>query len=441
MNMRNAVKQYTFTKRDMALRKYSNWFKGIKDGSSNGFTDIKNTGLMVSKIKIVLQREYGEKPLSVWLERSFLSEKNWSLTRLGGLPSLESALKLSIGSLHKKRFVKFHPFLLFPEFSLVMERPGERKLKEIVIISLIHMLKPRELEISIRQTLLDHDTSEGQKVLSDSILSILWMWQAIRLSQVSSLINRLFLCADIWLKHGNIWGFQRYLRWIMRWLLQGEDVTPTVSPSLSDSICLWEYIWYSSLRENLEEMPRLKALINSGKRECLEDIIVLLLLFSKEPANDFCGITIMRNHIGVLPKKNMAQDFLGNSEIKTGDLSGICQKDLILINTWTLKAILIFLLQKERFLLSEKLTLMVKLRSMVLLISSGEDLKGNMWLLLLFLIKRDWLLNKGIRLSKLSLSQLKVVLLLLYLQLQKEKCDLVHDVMRIQSIKNQCTML
>lgn len=177
------------------------------------------------------------------------------------------------------------------------------------------------------------------------------------------------------------------------------------------------------------------------QEEFLGDIFVPALLCLEEPANDSCSIIIMRNHIGVLLKKSMAQDFPVSSEIKTGDLSGICQKDLILINTWTLKAILIFLLQKERFLLSEKLTLMVKLRSMVLLISSGEDLKGNMWLLLLFLIKRDWLLNKGIRLSKLSLSQLKVVLLLLYLQLQKEKCDLVHDVMRIQSIKNQCTML
>jgi hypothetical protein len=36
---------------------------------------------------------------------------------------------------------------------------------------------------------------------------------------------------------------------------------------------------------------------------------------------------------------------------------------------------------------------------------------------------------------------LRVILLLLYLQLQKEKHDLVHDVMRIQSIRNQFTML
>jgi len=31
----------------------------------------------------------GEKPLNIWFERFFLSEKNWSLTRPAVLPSLE----------------------------------------------------------------------------------------------------------------------------------------------------------------------------------------------------------------------------------------------------------------------------------------------------------------------------------------------------------------
>jgi hypothetical protein len=414
----------------MILLKYFDWFKEVEAGSPNGSKDIKNTVFRDSGTKVAFQNELIEKPLIIWFRRFFLLEKNWSLTRLGVLPSLESALKSSIGSLHKERFVKFHPSLLFPEFSLVMEKPGELRRKEIVIISLILMLKLKRLEIFIRQTLLDHDTSEAQRALSDSIPSILSMSQVTQFSQASSLINRLSLCVNIWLRYGDIWEFQRYLRWTMRWLLQEEDATPTAYLNLSVSTCFWEYIWYSSHKENQAEMHLLRALMHSGRKESLEDIIVQPFLPLEEPVNDFCSITIIRNPTEVLLKKNMAQDFLGNSEIKTGDLSGICQKDLILINTWTLKAILIFLLQKERFLLSEKLTLMVKLRSMVLLISSGEDLKGNMWLL-----------NKGIRLSKLSLSQLKVVLLLLYLQLQKEKCDLVHDVMRIQSIKNQCTML
>jgi len=34
----NATKRYAFMKSDIALRKYSNWFKGIRVGFPNGLT-------------------------------------------------------------------------------------------------------------------------------------------------------------------------------------------------------------------------------------------------------------------------------------------------------------------------------------------------------------------------------------------------------------------
>ena len=74
-------------------------------------------------------------------------------------------------------------------------------------------------------------------------------------------------------------------------------------------------------------------------------------------------------------------------------------------------------------------------------ISSGENLRGNMLLLLFLLIERDWLLNKTIGLSNLSLSRLRVILLILYSQLQGGKLNLVCDVMIFLSIKNKFAML
>jgi len=266
------------------------------------------------------------------------------------------------------------------------------------------------------------------------------MWQDIRLLQVNLLINRLSPCVDIWLKHGGLREFPMYLRWIMKWLLQGEDDIPIASPKSFDFTCFWASIWYSSHRENRVEMPLLRVLMRSGKRECSEDIIALPFLPLKRQVSDSCSIIIMRNHIGVLPKKNMAQDSQGCLETASGNPLDICQRDLTLINTWILTVTLISLLQGEGSLLFEKLTLMVKLRSMGLLISSGENLKGNMLLLLSLLIERNWLLNKKIRLLSLSLFQLRVTLLLLCFQLQKRRLK-VYYVIRFLSIRNQFTML
>jgi hypothetical protein len=69
--MKNAVKQYSFIKKDTVLIKYSNWFKGVKDGSPNGSNDLKKVGLKVSKTKAAPQKESGEKLLSIWLRRFF----------------------------------------------------------------------------------------------------------------------------------------------------------------------------------------------------------------------------------------------------------------------------------------------------------------------------------------------------------------------------------
>ena len=188
-------------------------------------------------------------------------------------------------------------------------------------------------------------------------------------------------------------------------------------------------------------MPRLRVLMPSGRRESFAGIPVLHLLPLKEPVNVFCGIIIMRNHTGALLKKNMAQDTLEFSEITTGNPLGTSQKVLILKNTRILMDILISLLQREGSPLSEKLTLMVELRSMELLISSGRNLRVNMLLLLSLPIERDWLLNKTIRSLNLSLSQLRVILLSPCFQLQRGRRDSVCDVITLLSIKNQFAML
>ncbi len=64
-----------------------------------------------------------------------------------------------------------------------------------------------------------------------------------------------------------------------------------------------------------------------------------------------------------------------------------------------------------------------------------------MLLLLFLLIERDWLSNKRTRLLNLSLFQLRAILLILCFQLEGGRTNLVSDVMRFLSIKNQLTML
>ncbi|GFP33817.1 hypothetical protein HKBW3S42_02156, partial [Candidatus Hakubella thermalkaliphila] len=143
--------------------------------------------------------------------------------------------------------------------------------------------------------------------------------------------------------------------------------------------------------------------MDSGRKEYLKDIY-------EKP------------HRG-LTQKDMAQDSQGYLEIVSGKPLDTCQKDSALINTLTLMVILISLLQKGRSFLSEKLTLMVKLRLMALHTLSGENLRGNMLLLLFLLIERDWLLNKKIGSLNLSLFQLRVKLLNLWLHIKRENLN------------------
>jgi len=285
--MKNAVKQYNFIKKELNLKRYSIWFKEVDSGFLNGSDDIKSMGLMVSKIRVVLQRESGGKLLSVRLKRFSPLERSWNPTRVDVLPSLALGLRLSTGSSSKGRLEISPLSLPLLRFSLVMERQGELKPKEMVTISLILMLPLKRWETSIKQTLWDPDISEVQKGLPDSIPSILWMWQAIQPSQVSSLISKPSLCAGILLKHGDLWGFPRYLRWIMRWLLRVEDAIAIASLSSYVSTCLWGSIWYLSHRENPGETPLLRVLIASGKKECLEDILAPTFLSLKERVRGF----------------------------------------------------------------------------------------------------------------------------------------------------------
>jgi len=291
--MINTARRYSFTKKDMVSTKYFNWYKKVEDGFLNGSNDLKSKGLKGLEIRIVLQNKSGEKPQNIWSKRYLLSGKSWNLTKPGVLPFLGLEQRLSNGSLNRERFIVFQLSLLLKKSFFTMERQDELREEKIPIISLIHTLRLKRSETFIRQILLDQGISEAQKESPDSIPFTPWMLQAIQPSQVSSLINRLSLCADISLKHGDLWGFQRYPRWIMRCLLQVEDGIPIASPSLSDFICFWEFIWYSSPKKNLEEMHLSRVLMPSGKRGCLEDIIVLPLLPSKEPLRDSCGIIIL----------------------------------------------------------------------------------------------------------------------------------------------------
>lgn len=50
--MKNVAKQYSFIKKNSDSTRYSSWFKGVRAGSSNRFTGIKNKVLRVSKDKI-----------------------------------------------------------------------------------------------------------------------------------------------------------------------------------------------------------------------------------------------------------------------------------------------------------------------------------------------------------------------------------------------------
>ncbi|MCX5718480.1 MAG: hypothetical protein NT055_00695 [Nitrospirae bacterium] len=439
--MKNAIKQYNFIKKGKVSIRYSSLFKGVEFGSPNGSNDLKRRDLRVLKIRAVSQNESGEKLPSIWLKRFFPLERSWKLTRPDVLPSLALELRSSTGSSSKGRLEISPPSLPLLKFSLVMEGQEELRPKEIAISNLILISRQRRLETFIRQTLWDPDISEVQKGLPDSIPFILWMWQGIQFPPASFPTNRPSPFVSISSKHGNIWGFPEYLRWITRWQLLVEDATPTVSPSLSDFICLWEYIWYSSHRESQVETPLLKVLMTSGKRESLEDITVLPLVLLKELMSDSCGITIMRNRIEGLPKKNTAQDCPVYSEIASGNLLDTCPTDLALKNILIPMGILASLSQREGPLLLEKLILMVKLRLTALLISLREDLRGSMLLPLSLLIERDWLLNKTIGLSNLSLSRLRVILLFPYSQLQGGKLNLVSDVMIFLSIKIQLAML
>ena len=422
--MKNAVRQYNFMKKDSALIKCSNWFKGAEDGFLNGSNDLKSMGLTVLKIKAVSPKGYGERLPSVWLKRFSPSEKNWSLIRLVALPSPALEQRLSIGNLNKERFIIFQLSLLLLIFSLVTERQVKLSRKEIAIISLILTLKQKRWETSIRQTLLDQGTSEAAKVLPDSILSILWMWQGIQPLQVSLLINKPSLSANIWLRHGDLWAFPQYPRWIMRWLLQVEGVILISFLRLFACTCSWGYIWYLSHRENPAGMPLLRVSTPSGKKERFIGITALPLLSLEKPANNSCNIIIMRNLTEVLLKKNMAQDSLECLKTTSGNPLFICQRVLALIDTLTLTDTLISLLRREKSPSSEKLTLRGELRSMVLPISSGENLRDNMLLLLSLLIEKDWLLNKKIELSNLFLFQLMVILLILWLSIKREKLNL-----------------
>ena len=439
--MKNAAKQYNFTKKELALKRYSSWFKEADSGSLNGFTDIRNMGLRDSRSKIVPQNKSGEKPLHLCSKEFSLLGRSWNLTRLADLSSLALGRRLSSGSLNKERFVMPLLSLQYPEYLLVTAKQARLNQKETAISSLILILRQRRWETSIRQTLWDPDISEVQRGLPDSIPFILWMWEGIQFPPASFLTNRPSPFLSISSKHGNIWGFPEYPRWITRWQLLAEDATPTVSPSLSDSICLWEYIWYSSHRESQVEMPLLKVLMTSGKRESLEDITVLPLALLKELMSDSCGIITMRNLTEGLLKKSMAQDSPACLETNSGNISNTFRKGSALRNIVMLMVTLHSRSPEEKSPLSEKLILMVKLMLMVLLISLKKDLRGNMLLLLSSLIERDWLLNKTIRLSSLSLFQLRVIFLLLYFHIQRGKLNLVSDVMRFLSIRNQLAML
>jgi len=433
--MRSVVKRYNCIKKDTVLTKYASWFKEAKAGFPNGFVDIKNRGVMVSKTKVEFQNGYGEKRLSIWLKKYFPSEKNWKLTKLAVLPFLGLEQKLFTGSLSKERFTQFQPYPPSVRFSLVTGRRGEWRLKRIPRNSRILTVKRRRWENSIRQTLWDRDTSEDQRRLPDFTPFIRWMWLDILLGQINSLISRQFPCVYIFLTPGEVLGFQRYPRWIMKWLPLGEGDIPTAFPRFFAFICFWVFIWYLFPRESQEEMLRLRVLMISGRKGYSEGIIVLSFLFLKEPVKDSCTITIMRNHTEAFSKRKMAQGFLEYAETDSGNLLDTCQGDLTLISIKTLGITLISLLQRGRSLLSEKSILTVGSRLTALPTSSGENLRDNMLLLLFLRIERDWLLNMTIGSLNLFLFQLRVVLLLPYFQLNERSVKPFRNSLEQSSLK------
>src|SRR4030065_57156 len=206
MNMINVAKQYSFIIKDTASIKSFNWSKGAEDGFINGSNDLQSRGLKDSKIRVVRRKESGERLLTVWLKRSLPLEKSWNLTRPVVPTSLELEQRLFIGNFNKERFEMSHLFPLLQGFSLVMERQEELKPKKVAITNRIPTLKERRWETSIRQTLWAPDISMAQMGLPDSTPFILLTWQIIQLTQISSRINRPYLCVDIWLRHGDSWA-------------------------------------------------------------------------------------------------------------------------------------------------------------------------------------------------------------------------------------------
>ncbi len=439
--MRSAAKQYNCINKDMDSMKSFDWSRGVITGFSNGSDDIKSRESMVSGIKVVHQRRYGEEHQGVWLKGYSLSGRNLKFIRLVDPLSVVSVQRLSTGSLSKEELRICLPSPPYPEYSLNMARRARICQKETAVISHIHISGQRRWEISTRQTLLALAISEVQEGLHDSIPSTPWMWQVIRSLQASLIISRLSPCAGIWLIHGEIWGFRKSPRWIMKWPLPVEADIDTVYPRLSGFICFWGYIWYSFRKENLEETPLSRASMPSGRRESFRGMNAQQYSLLEEPASDSWTITIMRNHTGGLLTKNMVQDSPVCSGIISGRLFGICLKSSASTNTLGLMDILSCLFREEGFPLSGRSTLMEESRSMGSPILSEENLKASMLLLRYLLIEENSSLNRTRKLSSLFLFQLRIILLLLCFLIQTDKRRIVIDVMIILSIRNQLSML
>ncbi|MGQ9571302.1 MAG: helix-turn-helix domain-containing protein [Thermodesulfovibrionales bacterium] len=268
---------YGFNKILQLLQRSRRWLsKWIKRYKEHGIEGLKSQSRVPKRIWRKTPEHMVKKILSIRAELEAHKSRRSAFSGIGA-ETISWELK-------QRRFKNFHLSLLLPESSLIMEKPRKLRPKKITaIINLILLSGQRRWETSIRQTLLDQDTSEAPKVLPDSIPFTLWMLQGIQPSQVSLLINRLSLCANIWLRHGDIWGFLMCPRLITRCLLQEEDVIPTASLILSVFTCFLEYIWYSFRRENQVEMPLLRVLMPSGRKGYLEDIIVLHLLLLEDP--------------------------------------------------------------------------------------------------------------------------------------------------------------
>lgn len=418
--MKNVAKQYNFIIKGADSAKYSGWFKGARVGLLNGLTDLKKKGLMVLKTEAVHRRGYGGRLQSVWLKRYSPQEKNWSLTGLVDLPSLELVRKSFTGSLSTERSKMFPLSPLSPIYSLNMGKQAKPSLKGTAIISLTHIPRQRRWETSTRQTLLVLDISGAPKELRVFILSTLLMWQDIRLLRVSSTINSLFLCAGILLMHGSSWEFPWSRRWITRWQLQAEADINTAYPGLLGFIFSLGFIWSSSLRESQAEMPLLRALMPSGKTECSPGIIVRQLSSSGESTNAFLITTITRNLTEDSPRKNTIQDSPEYSETISGDPSDTFRKDLVLLHILMLKGILNCLLREGKSPMSEKLIPMAALKSTDSLTSSEKNLKASMLLLLYLLIEENLLSNRTMKSSSLFLFRSKIILMLHCFHIQND---------------------